>query len=97
MIFYVDKIVKTYPDRLSIPPVKMPHWILIVGISLGLIILATIITAVVIITARRSAVKVCRDVKGDKSESVNRGVRSEYKVRLLWNKLESNPIFFFFF
>ena len=43
--------------------------------------------------------KACRDVKGDNLESMNRGVRSGYKVkikvRLLWNKLESNPIFLF--
>ena len=61
----------------------MPHWILIVSISLGLIILAISITALVIITTRRSAVKACRDVKGDNLESVNRGVRSGYKVEVL--------------
>ena len=68
------------------------YWIPIVGISLGLVILAIIITVVVIVMARRGAVKASSDVEGGKLGSTNGEVKTEYKVkikvRFLWNKLE---------
>ena len=68
------------------------YWIPIVGISLGLVILAIIITVVVIVMARRGAVKASSDVEGGKLGFPYGEAKTEYKVkikvRFLWNKLE---------
>ena len=62
----------------------------------GLIIFAIVVASLIIITARGSAMKACRDVKGGNLESVNRGVRSGYKVEvLIKKKLENNSTFLF--